>query len=146
MANEARDSWSKLQILLGAIVPLALGFIGYQYNERQHAANQAQIRFERLGKFLPLLTSKEPRERELAVRTIGYLAQQGDIEPELVAILQTLEGGESSEVAKEASVALAVVEQKQQEAGVQKQAAPERLPARVYFHVSRAEDRERAKG
>src|SRR5262245_22060102 len=111
MAEEARDGWSKAEIIftaLGAIVlPAALFIVGKRLAAQQESAAEAGRQAERLTVFLEPLASENPRERKLAIQVMGYLGENNQLPKELLPVLfGIVETDTNSEVAQEAVRAL----------------------------------------
>ncbi len=144
--SEPRDIWAKVDILLKAIasvaLPIALFWFGHQVTLQQAASAAANLRIERLTSLLGSLASENERERRIAIEVAGYLAKIEQLPLELVPVLITIASDDPSSVtARAASNALSKVETASPALKPEIEKGLSSLPARIYFHISRLEQR-----
>ena len=92
------------------------------------------------------LASENLRERLIAIKVAGYLAEMNELPLELLPVLEDLAKSDPSAVAAQAASA-AVEQVKQANPALQPQieASFEQLPARIYFHIDTESQRARAR-
>jgi len=148
--TESRDGWSKLDIVLKAIVgvgmPAVLFLVGHQFTLQQQAAADANRQLERVTSLIQPLASDKPRERKLAIVVVGYLAKTNQLPPEFVPVLQHIIKDDPSAVeAQAASVALEQVEETNPHLRPEIEADFKAAPARIYFHINSDSQRKPAR-
>ncbi|MEM1241012.1 MAG: hypothetical protein AAGI45_14310 [Cyanobacteria bacterium P01_H01_bin.26] len=117
---EARDNWSKVEIVAQVIsaifLPVALLVVGRIYDVRQNQQQQLEDNANRLTSLIDHLSSEVPRERELAITVTHYLAAQGQLPEELVPVVTLVAiDDENQQVAESAREALSTAVQQQPE-------------------------------
>lgn len=151
--GEPRDNWSKAEIFFGAMVgiggvavPLVLALFGARISASQDETARVIRHSERLTSLIDPLSSDNPRKRSLASEVAGYLAQHGELPPELIPVLRNLTTDDpNAATAKAASEALARAEQRDPQLKTQVEESFRTIPARVYFHISKDEQRSDAR-
>jgi hypothetical protein len=139
---DTRDGWSKVDILLKVLVPVALLVVGQSFTCQQEHAALATQRIERLSTLIGPLSSENARERKLAIEVAGYLANLGELPLELVpTLLSIAKEDPSSAAAQAASVALDQVERTNPQLRPQIEATFAEL-RRDLLHVSTEAQRE----
>ena len=117
---EARDNWSKVEIIAQVIsavfLPLALLIVGRIYDHRVQEQQQLEDNANRLTALIDHLSSEHPRERQLAITVTNYLANQGQLPEELVPVVTLVAiDDEDQQVSESARETLTTAAQRQPE-------------------------------
>jgi hypothetical protein len=130
------------ELLVGALVPMSIFWVGQSYATQKEASDEQQRRSDRATALLTHLASENPREKLLAISVASYLFERKLLPDELRPAMLALERTETNkEVIRELAKTNDEVAQAAPTAAVPPP-APQTLRARVYFHV--ANDAQRA--
>jgi len=124
MANEARDPWTKFDMIVKAmaalLLPIVILIASQWYTKQQKdaenarlaqqkAADEIQHKIDRVTTLLTQLASENTRQRLLALKFIEYLAQSHEFPEELLPALIGVVDDKDEEVADAAAHTLAQV-------------------------------------
>jgi hypothetical protein len=148
--TEARDTWSKIEILSKIVaalfLPIMLLIIAQIYTTRQKLADEARIAAEnnahRLTEILTHLSSDNDKERKLTVIIATYFAEHNQLPGELLPALSNIAANDpNQEVANAAQQSLTAAAETNKALAPAAKQFLKQLPGRVYIHIPTEEQR-----
>ena len=150
--TEARDGWSKIDIIAGIMTPILIAGFGTAFSWQQHKADEAQQTANRVAGLVRDLSSDRP-EVKLAVLTL--LSREREKHPEEVpevllastapTLVSLYKNDSNAEVARAAQQLVKDLSVKTEPALASSVAQPVEQISRVFIHVQSEDQREMAR-